>query len=135
MQDFQRVKDGKTVYEITPEEFAENVKIMAKKGASILGGCCGTDDRYIKRVVEALKDLKPVEIIDKKLTAVCSSSKTVVLGREVKLIGERINPTGKKKFKEALKNNNMDYILGEAVSQVEAGADILDVNVGTSRNR
>ncbi|MFU0825048.1 homocysteine S-methyltransferase family protein [Clostridium sp.] len=125
-----KVKDGKTVYEITPEEFAENVKIMAKKGASILGGCCGTDDRYIKRVVEALKDLKPVEIIDKKLTAVCSSSKTVVLGREVKLIGERINPTGKKKFKEALKNNNMDYILGEAVSQVEAGADILDVNVG-----
>ncbi|KYH28943.1 homocysteine S-methyltransferase family protein [Clostridium colicanis] len=125
-----RVEYGKTVYEITPEEFVDNIKIMAKKGASILGGCCGTDDEYIKRVVEALKDLKPVKITDKKLTAVCSSSKTVILGKEVKLIGERINPTGKKIFKEALKNNNMDYILREAINQVEAGADILDVNVG-----
>ncbi|QGU94763.1 homocysteine methyltransferase [Clostridium bovifaecis] len=125
-----RVQNEKTVYDITPNEFAQYIKVMAEKGAAILGGCCGTNDEYIKAVVESLKDLKPIEITSKNFTSICSSSKTVILGEEVKLIGERINPTGKKKFKEALKSNNIDYILTEAISQVEAGADILDVNVG-----
>ncbi|WP_179631968.1 homocysteine S-methyltransferase family protein [Clostridium peptidivorans] len=125
-----RVEDEKTIYDITPEEFAKHVKVMAQSGACILGGCCGTTDEYIKKVVENLKSLKPVKVNNKKFTAICSSSKTVILGKEVKVIGERINPTGKKKFKEALKSNNIDYILTEAINQVESGADILDVNVG-----
>lgn len=125
-----RVENGKTIYDITPEEFSQHVKAMAQRGACILGGCCGTTDKYIKMVIDSVKDLKPLELNNKKLTAICSSSKTVVLGEEVKIIGERINPTGKKKFKDALKSNNIDYILTEAISQVESGADVLDVNVG-----
>lgn len=125
-----RVEDEKTIYDITPEEFAKHVKVIAQSGACILGGCCGTTDEYIKKVVENLKSLKPVKVNNKKFTAICSSSKTVILGKEVKVIGERINPTGKKKFKEALKSNNIDYILTEAINQVESGADILDINVG-----
>lgn len=125
-----RVENGKTIYDITPEDFVEHVKLMVEKGVCILGGCCGTTDKYIKMVVDSLKDIKPFKANNKKLTAICSSSKTVILGKEVKIIGERINPTGKKKFKDALKSNNIDYILTEAISQEESGADILDVNVG-----
>ncbi|MBE6066443.1 MAG: homocysteine methyltransferase [Clostridium lundense] len=125
-----RIENGKTIYDFTPDEFEEYVKKMAEMGACILGGCCGTTDDYIKRVVCSLKDLKPAEIKNNKATAICSSSKTVILGEEVKIIGERINPTGKKKFKDALKSNNIDYILSEAINQVESGADVLDVNVG-----
>lgn len=125
-----RVENEKTIYDISPKEFAQYVSFMTERGACILGGCCGTNDEYIKTLVESLKDVKPLKINKKNYTAVCSSSKTVVLGKGVKIIGERINPTGKKKFKEALKSNNIEYILTEAINQVEAGADILDVNVG-----
>lgn len=125
-----RVENEKTIYDIIPEEFAQHVNVMAQRGACILGGCCGTTDEYIKNVIDNLKDLKPVKLDNKKLTSICSSNKSVILGEGVKVIGERINPTGKKKFKEALKSNNIDYILTEAITQVELGADILDVNVG-----
>lgn len=125
-----RMEGEKTIFDVGPKEFATYIKAMAEKGASILGGCCGTTEEYIKAVIEELKGIIPKEIEKKKVTAICSASKTVILGDEVKVIGERINPTGKKKFKEALKNNNIDYILTEAINQTEAGADILDVNVG-----
>ena len=125
-----RMEGDKTIFDVGPKEFAAYIKTMAEKGASILGGCCGTTEEYIKAVKEELKGITPKKIEKKKVTAICSASKTVILGDEVKVIGERINPTGKKKFKEALKNNNIDYILTEAINQTEAGADILDVNVG-----
>lgn len=121
---------GETIYNITPKEFAYYMKILAKKGVRILGGCCGTNEEYIKKTVEELEELSPIGITPKNITAVCSDSKSVILGEEVKVVGERINPTGKKKFKEALVNNDIEHILNEAINQMEAGADILDVNVG-----
>lgn len=125
-----KVLNGEAIYNITPEEFAYYMKILAKKGVGILGGCCGTNEEYIKKTVEELEKLLPIDIAPKNITAVCSASKSVILGKEVKVVGERINPTGKKKFKEALVNNDIEYILNEAVNQMDAGADILDVNVG-----
>lgn len=123
------VKDGETYYNVTPSEFADEVLEFTKLGVSLVGGCCGTNPEYIKEVTERLKNLVPAEIERKGFTALCTPTNTVVVDR-VKVIGERINPTGKKMLKEALKNNDMDYILRQGVSQVEAGAEILDVNVG-----
>ena len=125
-----KIKNGETVFDVHPHTFAEYTKLMAEMGVTILGGCCGTTCAHIKAIKDELKNLKLVKRNVQKITAVSSSSLTVVLGEEIKIIGERINPTGKKKLKEALKNNNMDYILKEAISQRDAGADILDVNVG-----
>jgi 5-methyltetrahydrofolate--homocysteine methyltransferase len=125
-----RIRNGETVYDLTPEEFAKEINYMAKKGVAVLGGCCGTNPDFIKAVKESLKGLKPRKSENKKLSTACSSTKTVILGESVKIIGERINPSGKKKLKEALKNNNIDYIISEAIVQKETGADILDVNLG-----
>lgn len=122
--------DGKTFYQISPEIFGRYMSDMAKMGAAILGGCCGTTPLHIKEVKKAILGLKPVKHEVKKLTAVSSASATVILGEEAKIIGERINPTGKKRLKEALINADMDYLLREAVVQRDAGAHILDVNVG-----
>lgn len=125
-----RLKKVETVFDVHAHEFAEYAKLMAEMGVTILGGCCGTTCTHIKAIKSELNNLKPVPRNVQKITAVSSSSLTVVLGEGIKIIGERINPTGKKKLKEALKNNNMDYILTEAINQRDAGADILDVNVG-----
>ncbi len=125
-----RLEKGETVFDVQPHEFAEYAKLMAELGVTILGGCCGTTCDHIKAIKNEIKNLKPKNRDIQKITAVSSSSLTVLLGEGVKIIGERINPTGKKKLKEALKNNNMDYILEEAINQRDAGADILDVNVG-----
>lgn len=121
--------NGDTVFNILPEEFALYGAKFKEKGVKVIGGCCGTTDRHIESLVKALKY---VEIKDKKyspLSCVCTSTKAVIID-QVKVIGERINPTGKKLFKEALKNGDLDYVLGEAIAQVDAGAHILDVNVG-----
>lgn len=125
-----RLKNGETVFDVHAHTFAEYTKLMAEMGVTILGGCCGTTCEHIKAIKDEIKNLIPVKRQVQKITAVSSTSTTVVLGEKIKIIGERINPTGKKKLKEALKNNNMDYILKEAISQRDAGADILDVNVG-----
>ncbi|WP_461206606.1 homocysteine S-methyltransferase family protein [Clostridium sp. DL1XJH146] len=125
-----KIVDNATVYDVTPTEFSSFMKEIAKKGVSILGGCCGTDETFIKELVSQISIVPFVKNSVKKYTTVSSSTKTVFIGDTICVVGERINPTGKKKFKEALKNNDMDYILGEAISQMEAGADILDVNVG-----
>ncbi|MDO5402292.1 MAG: homocysteine S-methyltransferase family protein [Eubacteriales bacterium] len=117
-------------YDCPPEEFAELIKNLRKYGIKIFGGCCGTNPQYIKAIADMLE--KEGNIPAEKTppaAAVCSATKVVALS-EPRIIGERINPTGKKVFKEALLNNDMDYILGQALEQTGAGADILDVNVG-----
>ena len=125
-----KLVQNKTVFDITPEEFASYGRGMAKLGARILGGCCGTTPEHIKALKKALEGLKPINTMLKRITAASSATCTVALGGEVKIIGERINPTGKKLLKEALLKEDMDYILREAVNQKDNGAHILDVNVG-----
>lgn len=125
-----KIEDGKTVYDVHAEEFAEAVSRMMDRGVRIVGGCCGTDPDYIRLLRKKADGMKPVATNPKRVTAVTSGTRTVVLDRCVTVIGERINPTGKKRLKEALRENRMDYIVGEAINQANAGADVLDVNVG-----
>ncbi|MBQ7199767.1 MAG: homocysteine S-methyltransferase family protein [Eubacterium sp.] len=122
--------DGKTVYDVYPDEFAESIRHLVEKGVRITGGCCGTTPDYIKAVREATKDVSPVPVTDKNRSLISSYTKVVEFGRSPILIGERINPTGKKRFKQALRENDIDYILGEGLHQQDAGAHVLDVNVG-----
>ncbi|MDD5796653.1 MAG: homocysteine S-methyltransferase family protein [Oscillospiraceae bacterium] len=116
-------------YNVGPKDFTKSVLKMLDCGVKLAGGCCGTSPEYISELAKALKNEKFRKNTSKKETAVCSPTSTVVINQP-RIIGERINPTGKKLFKEALKNNDMNYILNQAVSQVKGGADILDVNVG-----
>ncbi|KAJ51054.1 5-methyltetrahydrofolate--homocysteine methyltransferase [Clostridium tetanomorphum] len=118
-----------TVYKITPLEFAKVAKNMVEKGVSIIGGCCGTDDEFIRELCKSVRDIKSKEINKKYICGVCTPTKGIIVDG-VKVVGERINPTGKKLFKEALRNNDMEFIFKEAIVQIEAGADVLDVNVG-----
>lgn len=117
------------LYNVTPERFAEQMKNLVRYGVKIFGGCCGTSPEFISETVKALKSERYVDITPEIPSAVCTPSKTVVIDRP-RIIGERINPTGKKIFKAALINNDIDYILGQAIEQTGAGAEILDVNVG-----
>lgn len=123
-------KDGKAVYSTLPDEFASDLREAAQKGVSILGGCCGTNPEYISNIYDATKDLKPKAIEPKNITCVSSYTHAVKFEDRPILIGERINPTGKKRFKQALVENDIDYILQEGVNQQDAGVEILDVNVG-----
>lgn len=124
------IKDGKTVYDVTAEEFAKSLCTLIEKGVRGVGGCCGTTPQYIKELTERSGAI-PVKAVEKKdYTAVSSYTNAVFFGSSPLLIGERINPTGKKRFKEAIKSGDMDYILSEGVSQQEKGVHILDVNVG-----
>ena len=122
--------NGETVYNINAEEFASDMAEGAKYGAAILGGCCGTTPEYIEKLIEKTKNIEFPEITNKNFSVVSSRGKTVCFGGRTKLIGERINPTGKKLMKQALKENNTEYMLDLAFSQQESGADILDINVG-----
>lgn len=123
-------KNGETYYDVEPDEFARIMQEVVKGGACVIGGCCGTTPEHIKKLVEECKDLPLREIEKKYDTIVSSYGQAVILDDMPRIIGERINPTGKKKFKEALKNEDMDYILKEAITQQDKGAHILDVNVG-----
>ena len=123
-------KNGETYYDVEPDEFARIMQEVVKGGACVIGGCCGTTPEHIKKLVEECKDLPLREIEKKHDTIVSSYGQAVILDDMSRIIGERINPTGKKKFKEALKNEDMDYILKEAITQQDKGAHILDVNVG-----
>ena len=117
-------------YDLSPEDFAKSMaENIVPTGAVILGGCCGTTPDYIRLLCNELKKTAPIQRHIQIPSAVCSASRTVVINQP-RIIGERINPTGKKLFKEALRNNNLDYILSQGIEQVHAGADILDVNVG-----
>lgn len=123
--------DGKvTYYDVDAEEFAQDIKLAVSNGVRIVGGCCGTTPEYIKKVCELTRDMRPKEI-EKKTYSVCTSyNKAVFFGEKPILIGERINPTGKKRFKQALLENDIGYILQEAVNQQAKGVHVLDVNVG-----
>lgn len=124
------VVDGKTAYNINEEQFAEYMKEMAQMGACILGGCCGTTPDYMKKMIEATKTVEHKVPEFKTKTVVSSYTHAVEIGKNPVLIGERINPTGKSKLKAALRENNMTYLLNEAIRQEEAGVHILDVNTG-----
>ncbi len=125
-----RSENGVTVFDIDADGYAEIMKEIALLGASVLGGCCGTTPEYIEKTVKATKDLPFVPTEKKNYTLVSSYTHAVEIGDEPILIGERINPTGKKRFKEALRNNELPYILSEGIAQQEKGVHILDVNVG-----
>ncbi len=127
-----RVENGVTYFDVGPEEFSSVMKEIASENNNILGvgGCCGTTPAHIKALVDTLKDEKTNDIVACDDTVVSSGMGHVVLNEKPVIIGERINPTGKKKMKQALVDNDMDYILNEGVTQEENGAHILDVNVG-----
>lgn len=122
--------NGVTSYNVGPKEFSEDIKKIIELGASAVGGCCGTTPGHIKATVELCKNLPVLPIEKKHFTAVTSYSKTTLIGEKPIIIGERINPTGKKRLKEALVNKDFDYIVSEAVKQVDKKSDVLDVNVG-----
>lgn len=124
------VVEGHTCYDSTPERFANAVKEIAQMGARILGGCCGTTPAHIKAVRSELEGVCPLDVVKKSNTVVSSYSQACAFDNRVVLIGERINPTGKSKLKAALRENNMAYLVSEAIGQEEKGAHMLDVNVG-----
>ena len=142
-----RTENGKTVYDVDPETFAQWMKKIAAMGVQAIGGCCGTTPEHIRRTVQCVRGTAPaaapeaqevqgeqgvpfVPNTPKHHTVVSSFSQAVEIGKKPVIIGERINPTGKKKFKQALRENNIEYILTEGLNQEESGAHILDVNVG-----
>ncbi|MBD5103473.1 MAG: dihydropteroate synthase [Ruminococcaceae bacterium] len=116
-------------YNVTAKEFAGLIEKLIPLGVKFFGGCCGTNPEFISEVKKILEGKKHVKLTHDIPAACCTPSNTVTIDRP-RIIGERINPTGKKLFKEALLANDMDYILGQAIEQVKGGADILDVNVG-----
>ncbi len=123
-------ENGVTFYDVSADEFAEDIKKSVENGVRIVGGCCGTTPEYIKKVHELTGDLKPKPIEKKNYSVVTSYNKAVFFGKKPVLIGERINPTGKKRFKQALAEKDIGYILQEAVNQQAKGVHVLDVNVG-----
>lgn len=123
------VVDGKTQFNVSPEEFAVYAERFIDKGVSVIGGCCGTTDKHIKLLTEKIGKREASKIQAKPLVGICTPTKALIVDG-IKVIGERINPTGKKLLKEALKKKDMEYILKEAINQVEAGAEVLDINVG-----
>ncbi len=125
-----RDEGGKTVFDVYPPEFSDTIKLLLEKGVRIVGGCCGTTPEYIKAVAEKAKEVKPVPVTEKNKSLISSYTHAVEFGPSPILIGERINPTGKKRFQQALRENDIDYILGEGLKQADAGVQVLDVNVG-----
>lgn len=122
--------NGVTSYKVGAEEFSDDMEKIAKLGVYCVGGCCGTTPEHIKRTAEKCKKIAVSPVKQKHFTVVTSYSKTTLIGDKPVIVGERINPTGKKKLKAALVENNMDYIVSEAVAQADKKADVLDVNVG-----
>lgn len=125
-----RSEGGKTVYDIDADEFAQVMKEIVSMGANVVGGCCGTTPEHIKKTVALCQDFRVILPQRKNRTVLSSYAQAVVIGQDPVLIGERINPTGKSKFKQALKEHNLEYILREGVLQQDNGAHVLDVNVG-----
>lgn len=125
-----KVVNGKTVYDVSSADFAEELSKIVSAGVRVVGGCCGTTPEYICALNDAIKNKKAQAISPKDFTVISSYSHTVRFGVEPILIGERINPTGKKRFKQALAENDIGYILNEGVKQKEKGVHVLDVNVG-----
>ncbi len=125
-----RTENGRTVFDVTAADFAREVAELVEKGVRAAGGCCGTTPEYIKALSELINGVRPVPVTEKSETVVSSYTHAVAFGASPILIGERINPTGKKHIKEALRSGDMDHILGEGIKQQESGVHVLDVNVG-----
>ena len=130
-----RIENGRTLYDIDAEAYAHAAEALLDAGATVVGGCCGTSPDYIARIraLVSARTPMPPQSRDAHTFAVCSAQKTLVMqaGKPyANIIGERINPTGKKRLKEALRSGDFDYAVGEALDQAELGADALDVNVG-----
>ena len=125
-----RSENGVTVYDVAAEEFADAMGGYIRQGVRVAGGCCGTTPAYIHSLVEKTSDICPLPVTDKGRTVISSYTHAVCFDRDPVLIGERINPTGKKRFKEALRTGDMDYLLNEGIRQQEKGVHVLDVNVG-----
>lgn len=123
-------KDGIAYYDVSPEEFSEVMKEIVLAGACAVGGCCGTTPKHLAKTVEKCHNLPCPAVSPCPHTVVTSGIRAVEFGKKPVIIGERINPTGKKRFKQALRENDLPYILNEGISQQDAGAHILDVNVG-----
>ena len=121
---------GRTVFDVGPEEFAAVMETLSAYGVHLMGGCCGTTPDHIQALTTRCRSLPFVPPVKKERTVVSSYSRAVEIGRNPVLIGERINPTGKKRFKQALREHDIEYLLNEGFAQEEAGAHILDVNVG-----
>ena len=127
------VVDGVASYDVSPKSFAASAKKLVEMGCSAVGGCCGTTPAHLEAVVSLCGGMSVARPdVSGRKSFVSSRAKTVFFGDKTVLIGERINPTGKPKLKTALKENNLEYLCTEAVNQENAGADILDVNVGIS---
>ena len=126
-----RVEDGRTVFDITPDAYAEAARGMIEDGVGIVGGCCGTTPAYIERLASALAGHRPEPRTCPDRFVAASAQRLVSLDRRaIAVIGERINPTGKKRLQAALRAGDMAYVVGQGIAQQEQGADILDVNVG-----
>ena len=124
------VVDGKTSFHVGPEEFSSIMKEIALEGVSVMGGCCGTTPAHIRALVETCREIPAMKLTDKQRSVVSSYTHAVALDERPKIIGERINPTGKSRFKQALREHDLEYIYKEALAQQDKGAHILDVNVG-----
>lgn len=125
-----KVVNGETKYDVLPKEFAREVGELVREGVRVAGGCCGTTPEYVKALHDECKNIPIKEISPKNLTLISSYRDTVTIGEKPILVGERINPTGKPKFKEALKNGDVAYAVREGIQEEERGVDVLDVNVG-----
>lgn len=123
------VRDGKTIFDIKPETYAAQVAEMARQGVRLVGGCCGTTPEHIRLLKEKIGGMRPVRTNPLKISACTSGTKTVILDEAVTEIGERLNPTGKKKMQQALRDGDTAYLIGEAIAQTQTGAQTLDVNV------
>ena len=125
-----RMEGGRTVFPAGPEAFAQAQRELAQAGAWLLGGCCGTTPEHIRAMVAACREVTPAPVPPGTETWISSGSEAVCLDHGPVVIGERINPTGKKRMQEALRTGDVNYLLKEAVKQSAAGAAVLDVNVG-----
>ncbi|WP_346663588.1 homocysteine S-methyltransferase family protein [uncultured Merdimonas sp.] len=125
-----RQRDGEVYYDVTPEDFAEVMERIVGDGAAVIGGCCGTTPAHIRQMTKRIGRREVSQVDTEEETVVSSYGKAVILGKTPVIIGERINPTGKKRLKQALKERDLDYLLKEGIEQQDRGAHILDVNVG-----
>ena len=124
-------KDGKTYFNVMPDTFSAQIAALVPKGLRVMGGCCGTTPEYIAALKEAVGEQVPPPVEKKRHTVIASRGTVLELGKNPVIIGERINPTGKKRLRKALEEGDMAYVLNEAITQEERGAEVLDVNVGT----
>ncbi|MDR3314773.1 MAG: homocysteine S-methyltransferase family protein [Oscillospiraceae bacterium] len=124
------VQDGAAAYDLTPEAFAEQMEALFDAGVSVFGGCCGTTPAHMRALTQRLRGRTPRPPQNPRVPVVASAAQVVAFGGKPVLIGERINPTGKPTFQKALREGDLEYIENAAVTQAQAGAHVLDVNVG-----